>query len=168
MKKKVKIVNRIVSRKKALKMYDKGYLPTFIVTKGKEDDLDDLYWDIEYFPWHTDGSKYYNAISIVVRDCDEDTVKLSLDELDDRDIKPTELIMSKSKSYPIKKVVAESFKSSYGDFICKTDKNKKRTFSMEYLFQVAYYYEQIKRFVEQDNKNDIKLKSKNKQKTKKR
>lgn len=166
----MKIVNRIVSRKEALKMYDKGYLPTFIITKGKDltYSLDDLYLDIKYFPWDTDGPKYYNAISIVLRDCDEDTVKLSLDELDYRDIEPTELIMSKSKSYPIKKVVAESFKSSYGYFICKTDKNKKRTFSMEYLFQVAYYYEQIKRFVEQDNKNDIKLKSKKKQKTKKR
>lgn len=40
--KKMKIINRIVSRNEASKMYDKGCLPTFIITKGKDltDSLD--------------------------------------------------------------------------------------------------------------------------------
>lgn len=121
----MKIVNKVVSVRKMLKMYKNGYLPTIIGTTEVEESL-----------LGTTGYLFDNLYlccsGSYATDDYEDLYLLNPESLEERGIKPTELIMSNSKYYKIKEICGITI-DELGGFICKTKENKKRFFSMSKL-----------------------------------
>lgn len=132
MAKKMKIVNKIVTAKKMLKLYKKGYLPTAIrltkIEKKVFGDKDELFGGIYMYRDHIGNY--------------EETYILVPYMLDNENIKPTELIINKSKFYPINGAYdhdpRRSFDPSWdvrslGGFYSEQDDDNDKFFSMEEL-----------------------------------